>query len=431
MHSRADEIGRPPGTVCPSPSRTTPNRRTRHRLGYGRRRRGVPTRLRGRASASKPRVPSSSARPMCPNSRCGRGRPRNAGGSPRTPGTSTGRLGVVRGVRRRGDDGHVRTRARERRRRLGALPGWTHRPRGLKPQRPDRVPIGPEHSSAWHGLLVLGALTRTVRDAACSSTCRRRHARAPNSGQHSITQPTDSAFAVSVSTRRPGHRCRSQTPVGQLSTSAVGIVKSCGHDDRRNQHRLRPWLPVELDGATPRGCPGRRCSHAGSRWPRSPHAPRCKPGPARPITLTRAGARSRAAHRSIHQRRLRIGRCRSHSPLRHARPSPRRLPDDRGPSIIAGLQHVRLARAMERHGSTSNRRAHRQRRHDLPAAVQSPDDRTTSTPCSPSPPRSKRPTRSHAGHPSPLDRPTQATESCSAAVSRPCRSSRVSCGAPR
>lgn len=36
---------------------------------------------------------------------------------------------------------------------------------GVKPQR-DRVPVGPEHLSGWHGLLVLGPLTRTVRDAA-------------------------------------------------------------------------------------------------------------------------------------------------------------------------------------------------------------------------------------------------------------------------
>ena len=36
---------------------------------------------------------------------------------------------------------------------------------GVKPQR-DRIPVGPEHASAWHGLLVLGPLTRSVRDAA-------------------------------------------------------------------------------------------------------------------------------------------------------------------------------------------------------------------------------------------------------------------------
>ena len=36
---------------------------------------------------------------------------------------------------------------------------------GVKPQR-NRVPLGPEHGSAWHGLLVLGPLTRSVRDAA-------------------------------------------------------------------------------------------------------------------------------------------------------------------------------------------------------------------------------------------------------------------------
>jgi len=36
---------------------------------------------------------------------------------------------------------------------------------GVKPER-DRVPVGPEHGSGWHGLLVLGPLTRSVRDAA-------------------------------------------------------------------------------------------------------------------------------------------------------------------------------------------------------------------------------------------------------------------------
>jgi amidase len=36
---------------------------------------------------------------------------------------------------------------------------------GVKPQR-GRVPVGAEHASAWHGLLVLGPLTRSVRDAA-------------------------------------------------------------------------------------------------------------------------------------------------------------------------------------------------------------------------------------------------------------------------
>lgn len=36
---------------------------------------------------------------------------------------------------------------------------------GLKPQR-GRVPVGAEHASAWHGLLTLGPLTRSVRDAA-------------------------------------------------------------------------------------------------------------------------------------------------------------------------------------------------------------------------------------------------------------------------
>ena len=36
---------------------------------------------------------------------------------------------------------------------------------GVKPQR-GRVPIGSEHNSGWHGLVVLGPITRSVRDAA-------------------------------------------------------------------------------------------------------------------------------------------------------------------------------------------------------------------------------------------------------------------------
>jgi amidase len=36
---------------------------------------------------------------------------------------------------------------------------------GVKPQR-GRVPLGAEHASGWHGLVVLGPLTRSVRDAA-------------------------------------------------------------------------------------------------------------------------------------------------------------------------------------------------------------------------------------------------------------------------
>lgn len=36
---------------------------------------------------------------------------------------------------------------------------------GLKPQR-NRIPVGSEHGSAWHGLLALGPITRSVRDAA-------------------------------------------------------------------------------------------------------------------------------------------------------------------------------------------------------------------------------------------------------------------------
>lgn len=36
---------------------------------------------------------------------------------------------------------------------------------GIKPQR-DRIPLGPDHHDAWNGLLALGPLTRSVRDAA-------------------------------------------------------------------------------------------------------------------------------------------------------------------------------------------------------------------------------------------------------------------------
>ncbi len=63
---------------------------------------------------------------------------------------------------------------------------------GLKPQR-DRVTLGPEHASGWHGLIALGPLTRSVRDAALFLD---------------VNRPDDSGTGFSDAANTPAQRLR-------------------------------------------------------------------------------------------------------------------------------------------------------------------------------------------------------------------------------
>lgn len=96
---------------------------------------------------------------------------------------------------------------------------------GLKPQR-GRLPLGPEHGSGWHGLVAVGSLTRSVRDAEL------------------FLRVTADAAAPFVPSRQPGARLRvavsaNPPPGSQVSLSrrvhailddAAALLAELGHE---------------------------------------------------------------------------------------------------------------------------------------------------------------------------------------------------------
>ncbi len=98
---------------------------------------------------------------------------------------------------------------------------------GLKPQR-DRVPIGAEHASGWHGLIALGPLTRSVRDAALFLDV----AAAPqtsNEFRNAVDQPSRS-LKVAVSTNPPPGSQVSLSPEGRRTIDdAAELLSGLGH----------------------------------------------------------------------------------------------------------------------------------------------------------------------------------------------------------
>jgi amidase len=98
---------------------------------------------------------------------------------------------------------------------------------GVKPER-DRVPIGPEHGSGWHGLIALGPLTRSVRDAALFLDVV-SHKNATSELRDLLTKPAPE-MRIAVSTNPP--------PGSQVSLSAdrrrtidktAELLSSLGH----------------------------------------------------------------------------------------------------------------------------------------------------------------------------------------------------------
>ena len=97
---------------------------------------------------------------------------------------------------------------------------------GLKPQR-DRVPIGPEHHSGWHGLLVLGPLTRSVRDAALFLDIA--------SGAGTIFRdaaiPRPERLRIAISTNAPPGTRVSLSKAGRNAVDgAAAMLSDLGHD---------------------------------------------------------------------------------------------------------------------------------------------------------------------------------------------------------
>ncbi|MCL4111916.1 UNVERIFIED_CONTAM: hypothetical protein GTU68_043026 [Idotea baltica] len=99
---------------------------------------------------------------------------------------------------------------------------------GMKPQR-DRVPLGPEHASGWNGLIVLGPLTRSVRDAALfldivggdpTATRLRDAVDAPGRG-----------LRIAVSTNAPPGSQVSLSPARRKQVDEVAsLLTNLGHD---------------------------------------------------------------------------------------------------------------------------------------------------------------------------------------------------------
>lgn len=99
---------------------------------------------------------------------------------------------------------------------------------GLKPQR-DRVPLGLEHASGWHGLVALGPLTRSVRDAALfldvtgNETQSTRFTDALSAGRRSLR------IAVSTNTP-PGSQVSLSADRRQQVEAAAELLGDLGHE---------------------------------------------------------------------------------------------------------------------------------------------------------------------------------------------------------
>lgn len=99
---------------------------------------------------------------------------------------------------------------------------------GVKPQR-DRVPLGAEHASGWHGLIVLGPLTRSVRDAALFLDIVSSSATS-TTFRDSIALPPR-ALRIAVSTNPPRGSAVSLSPVRRKTIEdAVGLLAGLGHE---------------------------------------------------------------------------------------------------------------------------------------------------------------------------------------------------------
>ena len=99
---------------------------------------------------------------------------------------------------------------------------------GLKPQR-DRVPLGSEHASGWHGLLALGPLTRSVRDAALFLDVTATEA-VSTQFRDALDRPTG-PLRIAVSTNPPpGTQVRLTDAHRHDIARVVALLTALGHE---------------------------------------------------------------------------------------------------------------------------------------------------------------------------------------------------------
>ena len=99
---------------------------------------------------------------------------------------------------------------------------------GLKPQR-DRIPVGPEHASGWNGLLVLGPLTRSVRDAARFLDVVSPDHRGGEFAGAVRKAATNLRIAVSTNPP-PGTQVSLSDAAREAVDAAVALLRERGHD---------------------------------------------------------------------------------------------------------------------------------------------------------------------------------------------------------
>lgn len=99
---------------------------------------------------------------------------------------------------------------------------------GLKTQR-GRIPVGPEHASAWHGLLALGPLTRSVRDAALVLDAVGDNP--PDGGYRAALGLPPVRLRIAVSTAPPpGTQARLSTTARGAVEDTAALLDDLGHD---------------------------------------------------------------------------------------------------------------------------------------------------------------------------------------------------------
>ncbi len=99
---------------------------------------------------------------------------------------------------------------------------------GLKPQR-DRVPLGAEHASGWHGLIALGPLTRSVRDAALflDVTANTEH----TDTYRNATERRFDHLKIAVSINAPpGSQVSVSNEVQRVVDDAADMLTTLGHE---------------------------------------------------------------------------------------------------------------------------------------------------------------------------------------------------------
>ena len=246
----------------------------------------------------------------------------------------------------------------------------------LKPQR-GRVRVGDGHATGCHGLVVLGPLTRSVRDAACfldiaatarsAITFRHMPSSSRRRGSASPSQPSAARHRSQTVRRSPPPRHR------RRSTPARGARRGSGPRARTDTHHCG------LDRPTPERRPERRGSAIRPQQLGGQNT-FCRPsGPGAPQRTAPASAATGGGGRRVDQPTVRSRRRRAHTLF--AVPAPR---IDDCPARVAirsfRCQHLSVARPWNVIGQPALAVLFGTHKRSRPASITSPDYPMTKAP---------------------------------------------------